>query len=467
MTLPGQQSEATNGKAAERLRRRRLRQAALLQQPLESFVFLRWFAACAVLIAPVILRFGLGLEIWVGATSVLAGVLAVINTAFLVLLRRAEREGWPGGLRWMEPAQALVDLVILSILLLITGGIRNPLLMFYVFHVIITGILFDRVLCFSVTGFAILLVIIACVIELTAPGLCPDVFGFGSIAATGHLDYILCMLVAFSVMLLVTAYLTCEIAERVRLEEKRLAAATEHLAKLEDAKSRMLSFVSHELKSPLVAVISCLQAAHTMLVKHEGIPEAAHDMLGRAMRRADQMTVLIRELLDLSRQRSVPETDQREQVDLVRLVRTVADDQRVAAEEKGIDLSLSTPDRAVPIMADIESFEAAIANLVSNAIQYTPDSGSVKVDVRTERDRAMVVVEDSGIGIREEDLEHVFQEFYRSANAKEASRFGTGLGLAIVQTTIENHRGRVTVESEVGRGSTFTVSLPAAQATSE
>ena len=138
------------------------------------------------------------------------------------------------------------------------------------------------------------------------------------------------------------------------------------------------------------------------------------------------------------------------------------EDQRVPADTKHIDLRMTAGEGAIYVMADAESLQSALANLVSNAIQYTPDPGQVEVRAGRDRGRVKVEVVDSGIGIPEEDLGSIFQEFYRSPNAKEASRIGTGLGLSIVKTTIENHRGQITVESKVNEGSTFTVWLPEA-----
>ncbi|NOZ19820.1 MAG: HAMP domain-containing histidine kinase [Planctomycetes bacterium] len=443
---------------------RLLPRARFLHLPLARFILFRWFAASAVLIAPVVLRFGLGLQINLVATSIIAGGLAAINLTYVVLLRRMEATGWSSGVRWMEPLQALVDLIILTVLLFITGGVRNPLLMFYVFHVIVTGILFKRIICFSIAVCAILFVVAECAAEVLLPGASPDIFGLGSIVAPGHFSYLLCILAAFSMMLLVTALLTCDIAERLRREEKRLAAATEHLTKLEEAKSRLLYFVAHEMKSPLVAITSCLQAARSLLEKQENVPDAVTDMLRRARARSDQMAALVAELLELSRQRSMPNAAPRHCAALISLVQYILDDHREAAEKKHIALGVGECDTEIDVLADCESLQRALGNLVGNAIEYTPESGKVEVSVLSDGDMAKIVVADSGIGIPEEDLDAVFQEFYRSANARKVSRIGTGLGLAIVKTIVENHGGRIAVESKIGEGSTFTVWLPKVKA---
>ncbi|NOZ22501.1 MAG: HAMP domain-containing histidine kinase [Planctomycetes bacterium] len=455
-------SDATRRLAASFAVDRLWRQAAFLQQPLARFVLFRWVAAGGVLVAPLVLDEILGLHIPLTPTSAIAAGLAVTNAVYLVLLDRMEKAGWSRGIQWMGPLQACLDLLILSVLLFMTGGIRNPLLMFFVFHVIITGILFERAVCFAIALFGMFLVAVECAAEFLLPGLSPDIFTLGPIAAPGHFRYIACILGAFSITLLVTAYLTCDIAARLRREEKRLAAATEHLARLEEAKSRLLHFVAHEMKSPLVAITSCVQAATAVLKKEEGLPPAALDMLDRAQRRSAQMGSLVRELLELSHLQSMPETAARDRVDLRRLLQVVLDDQQQAAEEQGIALCMPACEAELHVLGDSEPLHRAFGNLVSNAIQYTPPGGKVTVTVERNGDEAKVIVADSGIGIPEKDLENIFQEFHRCANAKKVSRIGTGLGLAIVKTIVENHNGRIAVESNLGQGSAFTVWLPIA-----
>jgi len=439
---------------------RSLRRARFLYHPLARFVLLRWFAACAVLVAPVILNVGLGLHIPILSTSIIAAMLATMNLAYFVALERLMKAGWMGGIRWMGPLQAAIDLVTLSLLLFLTGGIRNPLLMFFVFHVIITGILFERTVCFSVAVFGALLVIVECAAEFLMPGLSPDIFGLGPIGAPEHLNYILCILAVFSMTLFVTAYLTCDIAGRLRREEVRLAVAT--VAKLEEAKSRLLYFVAHEMKSPLVAITSCLQAAASVLEKRESTPDGVADMLERAKGRSNQMAALVKELLELSRQRSAPKDVARTRIGLKPLLQTVVDDQREAAQKKGIAFRMSVCDGAVDASGDAESLQRAFTNLVRNAIQYTPEAGEIEVAVNCAGDGVEVVVKDTGIGIPEEALEDIFQEFYRCSNAKKVSCIGTGLGLSIVKSIVENQGGRIVVESEIGEGSKFTVCLPQA-----
>jgi len=136
------------------------------------------------------------------------------------------------------------------------------------------------------------------------------------------------------------------------------------------------------------------------------------------------------------------------------------EDLRGSAEAKGLEYRLETRDEPLVVVGLGEGLTRAFTNLVSNAVKYTPKGGAVAISVR--RKGAVIVLEvaDTGIGIPEDALPRMFTEFYRAKNAKATAEEGTGLGLAIAKDVVERHRGQITVESKVGKGSVFTVSLP-------
>ena len=122
------------------------------------------------------------------------------------------------------------------------------------------------------------------------------------------------------------------------------------------------------------------------------------------------------------------------------------------------------PEESLPelpsVLANRRSLEEVVSNLISNAIRYTPDGGSITVSAGVERDYARISVQDTGFGIAGEDREKIFERFFRVKNDQTRFITGTGLGLAIVKSIVEAHNGTIRVESEVGRGSTFHVHLP-------
>jgi len=145
-------------------------------------------------------------------------------------------------------------------------------------------------------------------------------------------------------------------------------------------------------------------------------------------------------------------------VELAAVVRSAADLFRAQADEKNVHLEVRADSAVVMGMRD--GLRDLVDNLLSNAIRYTPAGGRVAVEARCETGRPILVVSDTGIGIPPEELPHVFDEFFRGERAKQAVQHGTGLGMAIAKRVVDMHGGRIEVQSQVGRGTTFRVSLP-------
>jgi PAS domain S-box-containing protein len=222
---------------------------------------------------------------------------------------------------------------------------------------------------------------------------------------------------------------------------------------LQAQKDRFIANASHELRTPVANLKTRLY-----LVRRQ--PERLELHLDVMERVADSMTDLIENLLDISRfERGViplyPRT-----VLLQDLVGGVAGIQQPEAERKGVVLTCVMPDSPLQVSGDPQRLGQVITNLVTNAINYTPEGGTIRIELdRAEeegRPRAVIRVRDTGIGISPEALKHVFEPFFR---ASDVTASGTGLGLTIAREIVHMHRGDMEVESEVGRGSVFTVKL--------
>jgi signal transduction histidine kinase len=187
------------------------------------------------------------------------------------------------------------------------------------------------------------------------------------------------------------------------------------------------------------------------------------EMIQRACERTGSLIALINDLLRYSRleaETGVPAVYQ--PVSLFDVVRRTVELLSPSAEEKGLHLEVHL--RPVHVLADEEGLTELVTNLVSNAIRYTPNGGRVSVAIEVEGPHAMLKVEDQGIGIKPDDLPHLFEEFFRSESARQFVRHGTGMGLAIVKKLVDSYGGAIDVASEPGRGTTFTVRLPLAPA---
>ncbi len=232
------------------------------------------------------------------------------------------------------------------------------------------------------------------------------------------------------------------------------------LKKLETAKSMFVSMVAHEIKGPLAAAEGYLNLILTGLVKHE--PQEEQRMIQRSLTRIRTLRTMVSELINLTAVETGNFTIRRSPTDIGCVVREVVDAYRERAEEKRIRLTLCGGESGCSerVLADREALAAVYGNLVENAIKYTPEGGRVEVRVEQDGMYVRVSVRDTGIGLGEEEKRNLFQEFYRAKNEYTADIPGTGLGLSLVKRLTELHQGKVTVESEPGKGSEFSVWIP-------
>jgi two-component system phosphate regulon sensor histidine kinase PhoR len=226
--------------------------------------------------------------------------------------------------------------------------------------------------------------------------------------------------------------------------------------RLEVLRRDFVANASHELKTPVAAVRAL---AETLLTALPDDPDAGRRFAERIGREAERLEVLVRDLLDLSRvERGTLDV---EPVDLVGLAKEVAGGYADLAEERRVKLRTELrPD--VSVRGDRAQLGLLLSNLLDNALRHTPARGSVRVRLDTVESRAVLQVADSGEGIPAGERSRVFERFYRVDKARARQTGGTGLGLAIVRHVAEAHGGDVRVDSELGRGATFTVTLPVA-----
>jgi signal transduction histidine kinase len=231
-----------------------------------------------------------------------------------------------------------------------------------------------------------------------------------------------------------------------------------HLKELDKMKSEFIAMVTHELRAPIAAVE---QQLTVILNKMAGeVTEKQEQLLSRAKQRTRGLLDLIKDLLDLSKIEAGKMVQYKEPLLLQEVIQRVVDLMRAEAENKKIDLQFSTPPTLSLINADRNSMEGIFTNLISNAIKYTPEGGKVWIALGEEGGFVKAAISDTGIGIKKEDLRRIFDKFYRVKTTETRQIVGTGLGLSIVKSIVDAHLGSITVESEEGGGTTFTVSLP-------
>ena len=232
------------------------------------------------------------------------------------------------------------------------------------------------------------------------------------------------------------------------------------LQRADATKSQFVRAVTHELRSPVVASQSLLRTVLRDLAG--GLNDLQRDILGRLSERLNALQMLIDDLLDLAAGKVEGLEGALAPVSVEAMVLGIVDRLSSQAEEKKVDLRVDYVPRGLSVMASEDGLSRIFLNLIGNAVKYTPAGGKVDVELEQRGDDVVVTVADTGIGIPEVDVPHIFEEFYRASNVKQNGLTGTGLGLAIVKDLVERYGGRVSVRSKPGEGSTFTVVLPLA-----
>lgn len=246
----------------------------------------------------------------------------------------------------------------------------------------------------------------------------------------------------------------CDVTERRHAEEK-VRAALEKERELGRLKSRFVSMASHELRTPLATIQSSTELAG-LFMRRQAI-DRAEKHLDRIQRNIDKMTRLLEDVLVFGRAESGQLPFEPISMDLTKLVQELVRDirQGIGAAHRVEVTGLDAP---ISIEADPQLVRLILSNLLSNAVKYSPEGGTVRLDVQARADAVVLAVADEGIGIPAADRDRLFEPFHRAENV--GTRSGTGLGLSIAKEAADLHDGTITVDSAEGVGTTFTVRLP-------
>jgi signal transduction histidine kinase len=241
--------------------------------------------------------------------------------------------------------------------------------------------------------------------------------------------------------------------EDLRLRAGELAEAYQKMAEQEMARREFLTNVAHELRTPLMAASGYLQ------IMQKGVLTAdkLNEVLNTVSRNIDQIVTLVNNILFLQEIDLVLPDFQ--PVDVVKITETVIENYSKKAEDHHIRIKLNRDRMVPPAVGDPKSLERALTALIDNAIKFSPHGGDVNIKFGTENGALVLSVEDHGIGIATTSLPHIFDRFYHIEQSGDDLFGGLGIGLSITRQVIEQHRGKIEVESRLGHGSTFTLFL--------
>ncbi len=226
------------------------------------------------------------------------------------------------------------------------------------------------------------------------------------------------------------------------------------LRRLEEARRTFTANASHELKTPLTAICSLVD---TVIEDPEMKAETRRRFLGKVRAQSDRLQELVQDLLAISRLESEHEVPELTRVDMAAIAVECAQTLADVADRKGVKLTWSGGDAELPVRGNVESLRMVFNNLLKNAVAYTEPGGEVTMTLEAGPESCAVVVRDTGVGMAPEHVARIFERFYRVDRSRSREGGGTGLGLSIVKHLVQVMSGRVTVRSELGEGSVFTV----------
>ena len=240
-----------------------------------------------------------------------------------------------------------------------------------------------------------------------------------------------------------------------------LQRANDQLRELDKDKSEFVSIAAHQLRTPL----SAIRWAHQMVMDGEAgkITDEQKALLAQAQDSVQRMIDLVNNLLDADHLEFGQIQYVFSDINIVLLLNEVIGELAPMARERKVKLDYSTLDTPCSVRADPSRLKEAFLNVLNNAIKYTPEGGTVSVQLTETNDTLTISIKDTGIGIPKDGQTRLFQKFVRMENAKKIDANGSGLGLFIVKKIIDGHKGKITLESEEGTGTTFYITLPKAK----
>jgi signal transduction histidine kinase len=398
---------------------------------------------------------------------ILTGVLLLYNALIHIVVKMMGHEISDVRLNIIANAQIAFDLFLLVLFIHFSGGIQNPFVFYFVFHMIIGAIMLTAKAAYLQAAWASFL--IGCEISLKYFNVLPyhELDNFLSVSLYHDARYVWTFYLVLVSTLFAAVYMTYSISKELRDREERLLQTNSMLEEKDRLKSQYVLMISHDLKQPLAAIQSNLKV---ILEGYAGeVSSDIGNLLKRMERRASQLIDLITDLLMISRIRSAKELP-KEILSLKPLMIGIMNQLEAAAVQKKLNLRISMPEEEILINGNRDTLRYIFQNLVDNAIKYTPPGGQVTVQFLIRNGKVEGIVEDTGIGIEKEEIEAVFEEFYRAENARKEEKEGTGLGLSVVKIGLTAHGGTIdvtspafTTQSGDGVGTRFTFYLPIVQ----
>jgi len=350
--------------------------------------------------------------------------------------------------------QIAIDFVLLTIMLHFSGGIENPCIIFYIFHMIIGSIILNRRGAYSLTILAVFLFISLSVTEYFGVVKHYTLNQYITTLISSDPAYLFFSLGIFVLTSFSVVFIAVTLSGQLGQAKLKLGVLNKNLLEKDKIKDEFVQRVSHDIKGDLATITNCLTIVEKQIVGP--VSSQNEEFIEKALKRTNKLTLFVNDLLKLTKMRLDNRFDTTV-FSITEVINNVVNQITPFAESNSIQLKWEMPN-VEAFMAGIKvSIEEVFFNLIHNAIKYTPSGGKVNVELKKINNKINVVIADTGCGISENDLPYIFDEFFRAENTKHIE--GTGLGLSLVKGIIERHNGSIVVKSQEFSGSEFTITL--------
>ena len=388
---------------------------------------------------------------------ILAGGLVLLNAAYILHLRQIESKNDDRFIRINIWIQIAFDLLFISILVHIIGSLGTFISFAYLFHITLACIFFPPRHSLLVTSIAAAMFCATVALELT--GVLPETSAVFTGTMINQARFVIKLLYVLSALIIwfVVWYMVSTLSGAVRARDQKLSIANDMLVKADHDKNTQMLVTTHDLKAPFAGIESNIQVLKYQY--WDDLSEEVRNIIDRIDNRAHMLRDRINAILVLGELKSKGiELVKLENIDLGPLIQNVADTLKERAAGRNVTLNIDVP--AIKVMSDREQLHMLIANLVANGISYSFEGNTVDVYARGEHDGVKITIRDHGIGIREDALPHIFEDYFRSKEASKFNRQSTGLGLSVVKAVVNNLSLRLAVSSEQNKGTTFIILIP-------
>lgn len=431
-----------------------------LIQRAQWLIRLRWLAVASLAVAVWVSDAFMRISLPVSTLFAFSGILLIYNFILYDLMKY-----WTWGGK--EPSERRIgrcitlqisaDLFILTVILHFSGGIENPFSFFFVFHMILAGVLRSAWQSYLQATLAVLL--FGGMVGLEGLKIIEH-YPLTNFAGHGLYDdglFVFGVLFVFSVTLYLVVYMTTSITQQLRKQQESYEDANALLEEKDHLKNEYVLRLTHDIKGHLAATQSCLDIVVNQTVGPLNAQQ--EDLIERAHRRTVKCLAFIRALLKLTRMKLTGRLEV-ERFSLRNCLINALSAVQNRARSKTITVTHFIDSAVDEVLGEEVLIDETVTNILFNAVKYTPEGGAVSLEARDKGSFIEISVADTGIGVPEVDMARIFEEFYRADNARATERDGTGLGLAFAKQVVEKHGGRIWAQNNPGGGTTFAFTLP-------